>query len=627
MKIYKRFMLALLLVATFASKTEATELWVSPDGNDKNKGTKEAPFATLDAAIRKARELRRLKDTSIKGGINIFVESGTYLLEQPLFIRPEDSGTADSPTLICAAKGAKPIFSGGIPLKNNWQKVGAQTTNLSPLAKGNVWMIDAPIVGDEVLDFRQLWVNNKKAIRAKSTTGSSMERILSWNHQTQTCWIPKPKTAQFKWQAGMEFFIHQWWAVANLRIKNAKVVGDSVQLSFLQPESKIQSEHPWPAPWMSKETGNSAFYLANALQFLDEPGEWYMDKLKRKIYYWPRDGEELRNASVVVPHLETLLRIEGTIDRPVKNISIKGISWEHSTWLRPSKQGHVALQAGMYLLDAYKLKVPGTPEKKGLENQAWIGRPPAAVTVSYAQHISFEGCRFQRLASTGLDYHRGVQHNEIKGNLFSDIGGSGILLGVFSDEPFETHLPYNVSDKRILTSDNIIENNFITNVTNDDWGCVGIGAGYVANTTIKNNEISEISYTGISLGWGWTPTVNVMANNKVIANKIHHYAKHMNDVAGIYTLSAQPGSLIEGNYIDSIYTAPYAHLPEHWFYLYTDEGSAYFTVKNNWCPKEKFLQNANGPNNLWENNGPMVSEEIKQKAGLEEKYIHLLNML
>ncbi|MFC6099364.1 right-handed parallel beta-helix repeat-containing protein [Olivibacter domesticus] len=627
MKICKQFMLALLFIISLTSTVKAIELWVSPHGNDANKGTKEAPFATLEGAIRKARELRRLKEKDISDGIKILVEDGTYLLEQPVFIRPEDSGTPESPTIISAAPKANPVVSGGIQLKNNWQKADAQTADLSAAAKGKVWMIDAPLIGDEVLDFRQLWVNDKKAVRAKSTTGSMMERILSWNHQKQTCWIPKPKMKQFKWRPGMEFYIHQWWAVATLRVKNAEVAGDSVQLSFLQPESKLQSEHPWPAPWQSKETGNSAFYLTNALQFLDEPGEWYLDKLQRKIYYWPKAGEDLNKVSVVIPQLETLLRIEGTIDRPVQHVHIKGISWSHSTWLRPSKKGHIALQAGMYLLDAYKLKVPGTADKKGLENQAWIGRPPAAITVSYAQYTSFQNCRFEHLASTGLDYHRGVQYNEIKGNLFKDIGGSGVLLGVFSDEPFETHLPYHLSDKRDLATDNIIENNLINNVTNDDWGCVGIGVGYVANTTIRNNEISEISYTGISLGWGWTPTVNVMANNKVIANKIHHYAKHMNDVAGVYTLSAQPGSLIEGNYIDSIYTAPYAHLPEHWFYLYTDEGSAYFTVKNNWCPKEKFLQNANGPNNLWENNGPMVSEEIKEKAGLEEKYIHLLEML
>lgn len=619
-----RFFL-LLLSWCLLLPASGAEIWVSVKGNDRHGGSKEQPLASLDAALRKARELRRLQDSSIANGITIYIQSGYYFLQTPIFIRPEDSGTATSPTVICGEPNqAKPALSGGIRLAPQWQLTDASVLSLPEKARGKVWAIDAPLIGNDILDFRQLWINNVKAIRAKSTSGAYMDRILSWDHENQTCWIPKPQHVRFEWQPGMELFIHQWWAIANLRIKQAKVAGNSIQLSFLQPESKIQSEHPWPAPWISKKTGNSAFYLTNALQFLDEPGEWYLDKAKRKLYYWPRPGEALNNAEVVVPYLETLLRIEGTPDRPVKYVQIKNIRWQHSTWLRPSQKGHVALQAGMYLLDAYKLQVPGTPDKKGLENQAWIGRPPAAVTVSYAQHIRFESCRFEHLASTGLDYHRGVQHSEITGNVLTDIGGSGILLGVFSDEPYETHLPYKPMDKREITSDNQVTNNYITDATNEDWGCVGMGAGYVRNTTLAHNEISEVSYTGISLGWGWTPTINVMANNRVIANKIHHYAKHMNDVAGIYTLSAQPGSVIENNYIDSIYKAPYAHLPEHWFYLYTDEGSAYFTVRNNWCPAEKFLQNANGPDNIWENNGPMVNELIKKQAGLENTYRKLL---
>ncbi len=115
-----------------------------------------------------------------------------------------------------------------------------------------------------------------------------------------------------------------------------------------------------------------------------------------------------------------------------------------------------------------------------------------------------------------------------------------------------------------------------------------------------------------------------MSNNTISGNKIHHYAKHLYDVAGIYTLSAQPGSVISNNVVDSIYKAPYPHDPVHWFYLYTDEGSSYFTVKNNWTPEEKYLQNANGPGNVWHNNGPMVADSIKSAAGLPKEYRYLL---
>jgi hypothetical protein len=146
----------------------------------------------------------------------------------------------------------------------------------------------------------------------------------------------------------------------------------------------------------------------------------------------------------------------------------------------------------------------------------------------------------------------------------------------------------------------------------------------VRDIVIAHNDISEISYSGISLGWGWTRTINAMRNNRIESNNIHHYAKHMYDVAGIYTLSAQPGTVISGNRIDSVYKAPYAHLPAHWFYIYTDEGSSYMTIKDNWTPSEKYLQNANGPGNTWQNNGPGVHDSIRLKAGLEPSYHHLV---
>jgi hypothetical protein len=613
--------LSTLLLLFSITMTDAAEIYVSTRGSDQNPGTKEKPLATVEMALRKARELRRLNDPSIKNGIQILVAKGIYELAEAIFIRPEDSGTEDSPTLIKGLEDGV-VLSGGRKI-SGWKKLAAPLIGLAPGLQGKIWVADQPMEGGRHFEFRQLWVNQDKAIRARERNGDSMSRILSWDHAAQTCWIPKP-LPQFKFSEGMEMVIHQWWAIAILRIRSVETRGDSSRLFFHQPESRVQSEHPWPAPWISKESGNSAFYLSNALSFLDQPGEWYLDQQANKIYYYPRAGEDLTKATVTAPYLETILTMEGTIDHPVANVSIENISFQHSSWLRPSLQGHVPHQAGLYMLDAYKLKIPGTPDKKSLENQAWVGRPAAAVEVAYSNNTSFVNCRFEHLASTGLDYQRANQHDRIEGNLFRDIGGSAILAGVFSDEATEVHLPYLPADDREVTSHLSISNNLVNDATNEDWGCVGIGAGYVRDIEIAQNEICEVSYSGISLGWGWTKTVNAMRNNRVTGNRIHHYAKHMYDVAGVYTLSAQPGTLITGNHIDSIYKAPYAHIPSHWFYLYTDEGSSYMTVKDNWCPTEKFLQNANGPGNTWTNNGPMVADSIHKAAGLQPKYRHLL---
>ena len=618
-----RLPICLVIFLLFAIAGNAADIYVSPKGSDTNNGSKDQPLVTVQAALRKAREMRRLNDASVIGGVHIFLMDGKYQLTETIILRPEDSGNESNPTFIEAAPGARPVLSGGIEIRG-WKKLGVVLPGLPAVAKGHIWVADVPMVNGRLFEFRQLWVNDVKAIRAKSVNGDAMHRILNWNKQEAACVIPTLPFQNLDKAKGVELFIHQWWEIANLRIRKMQVMGDSTKLFFEEPESKIQNEHPWPAPWLSKETGNSAFYLINAIQFLDEPGEWWLDAVNRKIYYWPRGDEDMLTASVIAPYLETLAKMEGTAGAFVKNIFFKGISFQHTGWLRPSHNGHVPHQAGMYMTEAYKLKPAGTKDKPGLDNQAWIGRPPAAIELRYTSMAYIEDCKFEQLASTGVDLVKGAKQIRITGNLFRDIGGNGLVAGNFGDEGREIHLPYEPFHQNEVCETILITNNLFTNIGNEDWGCVAIAAGFARNVSIIHNEIENVPYSGISLGWGWTSKDNIMNSNLVKANKIHHFGMRNYDCGGIYTQSNQGKSEISENYIDSIYKARYAHLPSHWFYLYSDEGSSGIHFTNNWTPTTKYLQNANGPGNSWDNNGPHVHDSIKQKAGLEKAYQYLL---
>ncbi|MDR3297719.1 MAG: right-handed parallel beta-helix repeat-containing protein, partial [Prevotellaceae bacterium] len=274
---------------------------------------------------------------------------------------------------------------------------------------------------------------------------------------------------------------------------------------------------------------------------------------------------------------------------------------------------------------AYKLRPAGTHERPKLENQAWTEPMPGGLSLKYAHHIRFFRCTFEHFAATGLELVEGTHHNTIEGCTFRDMGGSGLQIGSFGELAYEDHLAFDPADERVLCRHERIVNNLIDDCTNEDWGTVGIAAGFVRDITIEHNEVRNVSYTGISLGWGWNRAVNAMRNNRIHANHVHHYARYMYDVAAIYTLSAQPNTSITENYVHDIFSPAYVHDRKHWFYLYTDEGSAYITVRDNWCPSEKFLRNANGPGNTWENNGPQVSDDIVKRAGLEENFRDLLN--
>ena len=528
------------------------------------------------------------------------LKPGVYRLSQPIVVRPEDK-------YITLKANGDVTISGSVLIKG-WRR------------QGKLWVADVPEFNGRPLEFRQLWVNGRKAVRARDVSDfEQMQKIRSMDKAKETLYVPAAAVKAIANEKHAEMVLHEMWCVANLRIKSIRMMGDSAAVTFHNPESHVHFMHPWPSPMVTPGgKHNSAFYLTNARSLLDEPGEWFLDTDAHRLYYYPRPGEDMRTAEVEAPALETLLRVEGTPDRPVSHVTFEGIRFAHTTWMRPSLKGHAPLQAGMFMTEAYKIAPKKLIRRNGdhkLDNQGWVGRPEAAVSVNGANYVHFKNCRFEHLGSTALDYHLFVKDCSVEGCHFEDIGGTAILAGSFGSEAHEAHLPYDPADRRETCTDLTIVNNRIHDATNEDWGCVGIGAGYVRGIRIENNEISDVSYTGISMGWGWNQQPCAMADNHVRRNFIHHYARHMYDTAGIYTLGCQPHTFIEENVVDSIYTPSYVHDPEHWFYLYTDEGSSGITVRNNWTPSEKFLKNANGLGNTWENNGPQVSDSIRAAAG------------
>ena len=557
------------------------------------------PDSSLADAVRHARELRRLGQAT---DVTIHLAPGTYFLYEPLRLRPEDSG------LTIAGNNA--VISGGLKI-TNWKR------------QGKLMVADVPDFNGHPIDFRQLWVNGSKAVRARSVPvgfadGSDpfeqMPRIRAYDKKNHVLWVPKTAVAKILNASYAEMILHEMWCTSNLRIKSIGIQGDSAGVRFHNPEAKIQFEHPWPSP-MTPNTGHpSPFYLVNAKELLDEPGEWYHDIRTHKLYYMPRQGETVRET--IVPVLETLVDVVGSAEHPVRNIIIKGITFAHTTWMRPSEKGHVPLQAGMYLVEAYKLRPQiDRPNNHKLDNQGWLGRADAAVELRYTEDVNFDGCCFEHLGGSGLDYVVGCHGGTATHCTFTDVAMNGYVCGSFSPEGLETHLPYAPIDFREVCTGQTVSDCEFYDVTNEDWGCVAIAAGYVNGITIDHNTIHDVSYTGISLGWGWNRDSVCMRDNRVHANLIYNYAQHMYDCAGIYTLGNQPGTVISENVVRDIARPSYVHDPNHWFYLYTDEGSSNITIRDNWTPEEKFLKNANGPGNVWENNGPNVSDNNKQKAG------------
>lgn len=596
----------------------STYLYVAPDGNDTSQGTELNPFATIGNALAHARKLRQ-KDSPV-GEIHIILKGGTYSLDKTITLTHEDSGKPYSPTIIEAAEGESPVISGGAEIKG-WNNAGI-VDMLPEIAQQNIWTAPTPRINGNPMDFRQLYVNGVKMKKASTFDDLSMARLISVDKSAGELVIPRP-TEFNEIPENLEMTIIQDWVINHMRVDNIKHNNDyQSTLTFKQPESEIEFKRPWPILKAEENSfSNHCYYFSNALELLNRPQEWFNDRVNGKVYYWPRFNEKVDAIKAIAPIHETLVNIEGTLDNLVSNITFKGITFEHTTWMRPSTSGQISLQAGQYLIDAYS--DPST----AAGNVAYVGRPSAGISVKNARGINFEDCLFQHMASTAVDFESGTKQVKVEGCAFNDIGGTAIQAGFFGSETFEAHQPYNPKDFREVCDSIYISNNYIVNTANEDWGCLGICVGFAANVNICHNELRDLPYSAISMGWGWNKALSCMHGNHITANHINGFATQMRDAGAIYTLSAQPNSSIQRNRIervgDPLFDPVMWDMRHSQFDIYTDEGTDYFTVKDNWCSRGEISKNKNGNHNTWGENSLKVDESIKLTAGLEDKFTYI----
>lgn len=608
----------LTIMMLMAAQTQAsaavadTTIYVSPRNNE-----------VLADAVRQAREFKRRHSTAdgyqfyttntAYPHVTISLSRGRYELMEPLMLRPEDSNLT-----FMAPDGAEIVGS----IQRSLHTATASLTGRAVLSTGPFSF------NGNLIRPRQIWIGGRKADLARSVTSfDGMPRILNYDKKARILWLKGSDISNGIISAIQkldcesagnkpELVLHQMWEISVLRIDSMWRSGDSVAVTFQNPEARIQFQHPWPGP-MYKSKHDSPYYIQNLSELLDSEGEWLWSP-SAGISYIPRK-DETEGITADIPVHENLIEIEGTPERLVTGIDFKNITFSYTTWKRPSQSGHVPLQAGMYLTEAYKLRpqIDRTDNHK-LDNQGWLGRARAAVEVRYGSDVRFTKCAFSHLGGSGLDFIEGCKGGGADSCVFTDIALNGLVAGSFSPAGLETHLPYQPVDLRVVCDRQQIKGNKFTNIGNEDWGSCAVTAGYVSNISITDNSIHDIPYTGISLGWGWNRTENCMHDNYVARNNIRRFAQHMTDCAGIYTLGRQPGTIIEDNTIADANPPAYVHAPEHWFWLYTDEGSSYITLRNNHVPSDRFLKNANGPGNVWENNVPAGKSRKGRKNKKQE---------
>jgi len=571
----------------------AITLSVDPvTGSDSGDGSSAHPFRSIE----RARDAARAAAATGKSDVIVLLHGGRYELTRTISFGPDDSGAIGHEIVYRAAPGERPVLSGG-RLITGWKP-----------APGGLYQATVP----KFLHFRQLYVNGRRAIRSGSPPTGQYIVSRGWDPETRTLLVAAKDVPKFSNDAASpaEIVAQVLWSVDRLRLAAIEPApGGMVRLVPQEPERTMVFNKGMPPKWPGQY-----LRLENSLSFVDEPGEWYLRASTGDLFYKPRQGETMATAEVVIPVITTLFDIRGTYSRPVRGLRFEGLTFEHANFLAPDTFGFIDHQASQYAVRWNLVRNPSTGSWDEYQDMELRSIDPA-VRMTLAQSVHLKDDRFRNLGGNAVNLEHGCRDCSVVGCSITDVAGNGVQEGIFDGNPPEP---------QDATANDRITNNFISRIGLDYPGSVGIMGAYTRSLMVAHNEVVDVPYTGISVGWGWTTADTWLRDNTIRGNRIVHSNALLNDGAGIYTLSKQPGTVIEGNVIEDSWLSPWAPYMNV-AAIYLDEGSSDIAVRGNaWRNVEQFTNGtverhiAEG-HNVFADNPP--ADGAPSDAGLEPAFV------
>ncbi|MFL6127302.1 lectin [Actinophytocola sp.] len=582
--------LAGVVAAAAPAQAEAVSIHVAPGGDDDNAGTAAAPVATPA----KAQQLARAQAAG-GNAVTVLLAGGTYRLAAPLVLTTADSGVTWQ-----AEPGQTPVLSGG-----------TQVTGWTVQDSGqNIWVASVPTGADS----RQLFVDGVLAPRASIPISRSDVQITTTGMTITNSALNYLATLPGQNRIEVESqnsFTDRYAPVQSI---------SGTTITMRQP---AWNNNNWGYDTLAHPFGGGQLFLENSYSFLKSTGQWYLDPQAGRLYYRAPAGWAPASHDVELPRLQSLLLVSGSYTSPVHDITFAGLHFEHTTWLTPSTSvGYANQQSGTFLPAADPMPgdfltscQSGCRQFEGARN-GWA-QVPAAVQVSAATAVTFRDNTFTQLGQVGLgigndaDAHAsgiglGASSITVDHNAFTESSGGAIVVGGVRPD---AHHPANPA---MVDRDITISDNTVSGVARDYREMAGILSTYVTHAVITHNEVANLTYDGIDVGWGWgandpggsqdyrnrglydyqpvytTPTT--LRDTVVSYNRVHATKRLMHDGGSIYNLSANPGASIDHNYVyDNNRTVG----------LYLDEGSRYVNLSNNVIQDSGVwaFTNASGTNN------------------------------
>ena len=501
------------------------------DGRDFNSGTADKPLKSLSGAKVKVRSL--LKNAT--EDIYVVFKEGEYPFGSAVTFTQNDTSETVKVSYVSEKKG-KTSFNGG-----------REATNFT------LWNAEKNIyrsyVGTDV-ETRQLFVDGIRATRAKSS--GKLQDAVNLGSEGVGYTTTDTSLLDFQHIEDLEFVFYEDWTNSYCGVDSVSDNGDGTVTVAMEPVG-------WGYQW---KKGNCLptvpEYIENALELLDEEGEWYLDKHEGYLYYKPRIFENMNQVRVVMPVCEKMLNLYGeSAFNVIKNMEFRGFVFENTTWNVPSGSGGFCCGQNNLYTGGEEQFIPG------------------AINVDNADNISFINCRFARLGMTGLKMTGGLKNCKVIGNEFYDISGGALVVGDVTKNGAS-----NPKDPAYYVENIDVTDNYMHKIAVDYKGGAALSTGFPINSRLNNNEIYDTCYSGMHLGWGWNSyTKTVTEDFTVKQNYIH---KVMNtkifDGGGVYFLGRTNGSEEHPNVFSENYLYDTGNC---YGMIYPDNGSTNWDILSN----------------------------------------------
>jgi hypothetical protein len=530
------------------------DLYLATDGYDRWSGRlpqpqadrRDGPLATFAGAVQR---VRALKDAGeLDGPLTVWVRGGVYPLSETLRFTPEDSW----PVTYAAYRKERPVFDGGQRI-TEWAE--------ESINGRAAWVAVLPEVAEGRWNFRQLFVNGRRAPRPRlpkkglyrMAAVPGLTLPASWRNRGQTDFLcAEGDVRAFRHLGDVDVVALHFWTEERSPIA-----------AFDPATRRVTMARPSRGGLVGFGGSQLAdYYLDNVGEALTEPGEWYLDRAAGRLYYLPRRGERPDKTEVWAPRLLQLVTFMGNPEenRHVDHITFRGLTFRHTDWRHPGEEtGGIDPDTGVRF----------SRGNDAATSQA-ASDAPGVIRFVGARHCKIEACTLERVGWYGIEIGDGCCGVRVVGNVLRDLGAGGVKLnGASAGDDCaarETH-HHVVTDNDIHAGGRVFHS------------AVGVLSMHAHDIVIAHNHIHDLFYTGISCGWEWGYQASASYGNRIEFNHVHDIGQGLlSDLAGIYTLGVQPGTVIRGNLVHGMHCAHYGGSC-----IYPDEGSSHILIEGNMC--------------------------------------------